>query len=55
MSVMERLPRYETPLLILADQNMRFCQKVADRNYIIEKGTIQYHRAKWKTYWKMRR
>jgi branched-chain amino acid transport system ATP-binding protein len=28
--------------VFLADQNVRFCQKVADRGYIIEKGTIQY-------------
>ena len=42
MSVMERLPRFETTLLILADQNVRFCRKIADKGYIIEKGTIQY-------------
>lgn len=29
--------------VFLADQNVRFCRKIADRGYIIEKGTIQYH------------
>jgi branched-chain amino acid transport system ATP-binding protein len=29
--------------VFLADQNLRFCRKTADRGYIIEKGTIQYH------------
>jgi len=28
--------------VFLADQNVRFCRKIADRGYIIEKGTIQY-------------
>ena len=28
--------------VFLADQNVRFCLKTADRGYIIEKGTIQY-------------
>ena len=28
--------------VFLADQNVRFCRKAADRGYIIEKGTIQY-------------
>jgi len=28
--------------VFLADQNVRFCRKTADRGYIIEKGTIQY-------------
>lgn len=28
--------------VFLADQNVRFCRKIADRGYIIEKGTIRY-------------
>jgi len=28
--------------VFLADQNVRFCRKTADRGYILEKGTIQY-------------
>jgi branched-chain amino acid transport system ATP-binding protein len=28
--------------VFLADQNVRFCRKTADRGYIIEKGTIRY-------------
>jgi len=28
--------------VFLADQNVRFCRKAADRGYIIEKGSIQY-------------
>lgn len=28
--------------VFLADQNVRFCRKAADRGYIIEKGAIQY-------------
>ena len=28
--------------VFLADQNVRFCRKTADRAYIIEKGVIQY-------------
>jgi branched-chain amino acid transport system ATP-binding protein len=28
--------------VFLADQNVRFCRRAADRGYIIEKGTIQY-------------
>jgi len=28
--------------VFLADQNVRFCRKTADRGYIIEKGSIQY-------------
>ncbi len=31
--------------VFLADQNVRFCRKTADRGYIIEKGTIQYQDA----------
>jgi branched-chain amino acid transport system ATP-binding protein len=29
--------------VFLADQNVRFCRKTADKGYIIEKGTIRYH------------
>jgi len=28
--------------IFLADQNVRFCRKTADRGYIIERGTIRY-------------
>jgi len=28
--------------VFLADQNVRFCRKTADKGYIIEKGTIRY-------------
>ena len=28
--------------ILLADQNIKFCRKVAGRGYIIEKGLIQY-------------
>jgi branched-chain amino acid transport system ATP-binding protein len=28
--------------IFIADQNLRFCQRVADRGYIMEKGIIQY-------------
>jgi len=28
--------------VFLADQNVRFCRKTADRGYIIERGTIRY-------------
>jgi branched-chain amino acid transport system ATP-binding protein len=28
--------------LLLADQNIKFCRKVAGRGYIMEKGLIQY-------------
>ena len=28
--------------ILLADQNLKFCRKVAGRGYIIEKGLIQY-------------
>jgi branched-chain amino acid transport system ATP-binding protein len=29
--------------LLLADQNLKFCRKVCDKGYIIEKGTIVHH------------
>jgi branched-chain amino acid transport system ATP-binding protein len=28
--------------ILLADQNVKFCRKVSDRGYILEKGLIQY-------------
>ena len=28
--------------ILIADQNIRFCRKVADRGYILEKGVIRY-------------
>jgi branched-chain amino acid transport system ATP-binding protein len=28
--------------ILLADQNLHFCRKVADRAYIIEKGLMQF-------------
>ncbi len=28
--------------ILLADQNVKFCRKVADRGYILEKGLIQF-------------
>lgn len=28
--------------VLLADQNLKFCRKVAGRGYILEKGLIQY-------------
>ncbi|MCF8084278.1 MAG: hypothetical protein K9M96_14395 [Deltaproteobacteria bacterium] len=28
--------------LLLADQNLKFCRKVCDRGYIIEKGQIMH-------------
>ena len=28
--------------ILLADQNLKFCRKVAGRGYIIEKGLIQF-------------
>jgi branched-chain amino acid transport system ATP-binding protein len=31
--------------VLLADQNLKFCRKVADRGYIIEKGLIQFEGA----------
>jgi len=31
--------------ILLADQNLRFCQKVCDRGYILEKGRIEFEGA----------
>ena len=28
--------------IFIADQNLRFCKKIADRGYIMDKGTIRY-------------
>jgi len=42
IEVIKRIRR-ENVTIFLADQNLKFCAKVADRGYIIERGTIQYH------------
>ncbi len=34
--------RSEGVTILLADQNLKFCQRVADRGYILEKGIIQH-------------
>lgn len=34
--------RQEGVTLLLADQNLKFARRVADRGYIIEKGNIRY-------------
>jgi branched-chain amino acid transport system ATP-binding protein len=31
--------------ILLADQNLRFCRKVCDRGYILEKGRIEFEGA----------
>jgi len=36
----KRLSAEGKTMLLLADQNLKFCRKVCDRGYIIEKGTI---------------
>jgi branched-chain amino acid transport system ATP-binding protein len=41
MEVTERI-RDEGVTILLADQNLRFCKRVADKGYILEKGLIQY-------------
>lgn len=28
--------------VLVADQNIRFCRRIADRGYILEKGVIRY-------------
>lgn len=28
--------------IFIADQNLRFCRRIADRGYVMEKGTIRY-------------
>ena len=28
--------------ILLADQNLKFCRRVADRAYVIERGTVRY-------------
>lgn len=28
--------------ILVADQNIRFCRRIADRGYILEKGVIRY-------------
>ena len=34
--------RHEGVTLLIADQNVKFARRVADRGYIMEKGTIRY-------------
>jgi branched-chain amino acid transport system ATP-binding protein len=34
--------RSEGVIILLADQNLKFCRKTSDRGYILEKGMIQY-------------
>ena len=41
IEVINRISREDITIL-LADQNLKFCMRVANRGYIIEKGTIQY-------------
>lgn len=41
VEVIQEIQRSEVTIL-LADQNLKFCRKVAGRGYIIEKGLIQY-------------
>jgi branched-chain amino acid transport system ATP-binding protein len=36
--------------ILLADQNLKFCRKVAGRGYIIEKGLIQ-HQGEMENIW----
>ena len=41
IEVIKRI-REEGVTILLADQNLKFCKRVADRGYILEKGVIQY-------------
>ncbi len=41
MEVTKRI-RDEGVTILLADQNLRFCRRVADRGYILQKGVIQH-------------
>jgi branched-chain amino acid transport system ATP-binding protein len=41
LEVIREIQRSEVTIL-LADQNLKFCRKVAGRGYILEKGLIQY-------------
>ena len=41
VEVIREIQRSEVTIL-LADQNLKFCRKVAGRGYILEKGLIQY-------------
>jgi branched-chain amino acid transport system ATP-binding protein len=41
MEVTKRI-RDEGVTILLADQNLKFCERVANRAYILEKGMIQY-------------
>jgi branched-chain amino acid transport system ATP-binding protein len=39
--VLNRIKR-EGVTILLADQNLRFCRKVCDRGYVLEKGRVQH-------------
>ncbi len=41
MEVTKRI-REEGVTILLADQNLRFCRRVADRGYILQKGVIEH-------------
>jgi len=36
-----RLVKQAGVTILLADQNLRFCRKVCDRGYVLEKGRVQ--------------
>ena len=42
LEVIREIQKSEVTIL-LADQNLKFCRKVAQRGYILEKGLIQCH------------
>ena len=44
VEVLNRIKR-EGVTILLADQNLRFCRRVCDRGYILEKGRIQHEGA----------
>jgi branched-chain amino acid transport system ATP-binding protein len=39
--VIKRL-QVENVTLLTADQNLRFCSKVAERGYVLERGRLQF-------------
>ena len=41
VEVLNRIKR-DGVTILLADQNLRFCRKVCDRGYILEKGRVQH-------------